>query len=274
VKKISFICSCYNDISFFDSWVEDLMQQTIIDDCQIVFVDCDSQQGEWELALEWKKKHPDIFTLIKLPQDKGLYNGWNYALRHSTGKYVCNASMDDRRSPLFAEKLYNFMEENPEVDVSYTDNYTSHIANETFEKIIQKDSEIYCHSGEHDINRMLNYNLPHVMPIWKREIHNKVGVFLESYPSCADWEFWLRATFLGINFKKYSEPLGVYYFNPNGLSTNQANNIWKIPDENQVRNAYIEYYENYIITKEHTDDCFFNWWKSRYWQTHKKGFFK
>jgi glycosyltransferase involved in cell wall biosynthesis len=273
MKKISFICSCYNDISFLDGWVQDLMNQTIIEDCQIVFVDCDSMQNEWELMLEWQNKYPEIFTLIKLKKDKGLYNGWNVALENCVGKYVCNASMDDRRSPLFAEKLYNFLELNPMIDVVYTDNYVSHIPNQTFEQISKnKQKKIYNHGGEHKIETMLGLNLPHVMPVWKKQIHNKVGLFLESYPSCGDWEFWLRATFLGIKFKRFPETLGVYYFNPDGLSTKRSNNIWKIPDENYIRSSYKEYYRNYFLTKEHTYDCFFNWWKSRNWQTHKKSF--
>ena len=272
MKKISFICSCYNDASFFDGWIEDLMNQTIIKDCQIVFVDCDSKQGEWDRILKWKEKYPDIFRLIKLPKDKGLYNGWNYAIKHSDGKYICNASMDDRRSPLFAEKLYDFLEENPEVDVAYARNYISHIANENFDQISKTEAGIYGLEQEHSIKLMLTGNAPHVMPMWKREIHEKVGLFLESYPSCGDWEFWLRATFLGLKFKKHPEVLGVYYFNPNGLSTDQNNNVWKVPDEKYVGQSYLKYYLEYIETKEHTYDSFFNWWKSRNWQTHKKGF--
>ena len=248
------------------------MQQTIIEECQIVFVDCNSQQGEWEKALKWKEEYPDIFTLIKLPEDKGLYNGWNYALRFATGKYISNASMDDRRSPLYAEKLYNFLEDNPDIDVAYTDNFTSHIPNETFEEISLKDMPAYEHGGEHEVSKMLVYNLPHVMPMWKKEIHNKVGVFAEGYPSCGDWEFWLRATFLGLNFKRLPETLGVYFFNPNGLSTNPENDSWKKYDEAYVRNEYTKYYELVYKNKEHTDERFFNWWKTRNWKTHKKDF--
>ena len=119
---------------------------------------------------------------------------------------------------------------------------------------------------------MFYHNLPHVMPMWRKEIHEKVGFFLEAYPSCGDWEFWLRSTFLGLNFKRLPETLGVYYFNPNGLSSNGDNDVWKKPDEDYVRNCYIQYYNNYILTKEHTNDNFFNWWKSRNWKTHKRDF--
>jgi len=273
MKKISFICSCYDDSRFLDGWIKDLMNQTIINDCQIVFVDCNSTQGEWELVSKWRDEYPEIFTLIKLEIDRGLYNGWNIALEKCVGKYVCNASMDDRRSPQFAEKLYNFLELNPEIDVAYTDNYVSSIANQTFDEILKSGNcKIYSHGGEHSIVGMLNLNLPHVMPIWKKEIHNKVGLFLESYPSCGDWEFWLRSTFLGLKFKRFPETLGVYYFNPNGLSTDSSNNSWKIPDEKYVGESYRQYYRDYVLTKEHTNDSFFNWWKSRNWKTHKKDF--
>ena len=277
MKKVTFICSTYNDEELFDGWINDLINQTIFKDCEIIMVDCNSSQKEFELALPYKEKYPDNIKLIKLPVDKGLYNGWNYAIKYASGEYISNASMDDRRCTTYAEKLSNFLDSNKSCDVVYTDNYVTNKVNETF-KNNSSDGKGYGDSHllklEFTVEHMLRANLPHVIPMWRKSIHQKTGVFLESYPSAADWEFWLRATMLGISMEYYPEILGLYCSNPDGLSSNPANDPWKLPDEQYIQKSYIEYYKKYVLTKENTNDSFFNWWKSRYWRTHKKGFFK
>jgi len=273
MKKVTFICSTFNDEQFFDGWVADLINQTIFDDCEIIMVDCNSNQNEWEMALPYKKKYPDNFKLIKLPVDKGLYNGWNYAIKYASGKYISNASMDDRRCSTYAEKLSNFLDLNSNCDVVYTNNYVTNEINETFENNSSDGLEYYStvkplFAMEH----MLQTNLPHVMPMWRKEIHQKTGMFLESYPSAADWEFWLRATMLGVSMEYYPETLGLYCFNPDGLSSNPTNDSWKLPDERYIQKSYVEYYREHVLNKENTNVSFFNWWKSRNWRTHKKDF--
>ena len=74
--------------------------------------------------------------------------------------------------------------------------------------------------------------------MWRRTLHDTYGTFDEKYKSAGDWEFWLRCAFGGAQFKKYSDILGVYYFNPTGISTNEENSGWKQEEEKEVFKKY------------------------------------
>ena len=89
---------------------------------------------------------------------------------------------------------------------------------------------------------MLRGNLPHNNPMWKKELHDKYGYFETKYKSASDWEFWLRCAFGGATFKKYHSILGVYYFNPKGVSTNPENNVWKKKEEFDIFKKYQKIY--------------------------------
>ena len=80
------------------------------------------------------------------------------------------------------------------------------------------------------------------MPMWRKSLHENNGLFDDSYRSAGDWEFWLRCAFNGSQFKKYSQPLGLYYFNPQGVSTNTDNEEWKREEERNVFKKYQKMY--------------------------------
>ena len=87
---------------------------------------------------------------------------------------------------------------------------------------------------------MLRGNLPHNNPMWRKSVHDKHGYFNQYYKSAADWDFWLRCSFGGSKFKKHSEVLGVYYFNPTGMSTNPEHDSWKQEHEREIFQNYLE----------------------------------
>ena len=51
---------------------------------------------------------------------------------------------------------------------------------------------------------------------------------------------WLRAASQGSKFKKIQTVLGLYYFNPNGISTNPENFSWKQEEEAEVYEKYMD----------------------------------
>ena len=81
-------------------------------------------------------------------------------------------------------------------------------------------------------------NMPHASPMWRKTIHEKYGEFDESFRSAGDWEMWLRAASQGSQFKKIDGTLGLYYFNPTGISTDPDNFGWKRQEEAKVYETY------------------------------------
>ena len=88
--------------------------------------------------------------------------------------------------------------------------------------------------------------MPHNNPMWRMSYHVRYGYFDEKYRSAGDWEFWLRGASQGSQFKKINEILGLYYFNPTGMSTNPDNFAWKRVEEQEV----FEKYKNHQYQQE------------------------
>ena len=80
--------------------------------------------------------------------------------------------------------------------------------------------------------------MPHNNPMWRASVHETCGEFNDKYRSAGDWEFWLRAASKGSKFKKIDDILGLYYFNPDGISTNPDNFEWKMEEEQEIYNKY------------------------------------
>jgi hypothetical protein len=76
--------------------------------------------------------------------------------------------------------------------------------------------------------------------MWRKSLHDKFGYFEEKYRSASDWEFWLRCAFGGSKFYKLNKPLGLYYFNPKGVSTNVENFSWKQKEEKEIFMKYFK----------------------------------
>ena len=49
---------------------------------------------------------------------------------------------------------------------------------------------------------------------------------------------WLRCASMGMKFKKIHIPLGLYYFNPKGISTKEENRQWKEQEEKEINDKY------------------------------------
>lgn len=241
IPKISFITSVFKGGEFFEGFMEDITRQTIFrDKCELILVDCNSPDNEEEMAKPWLEKYPENIKYIKLEEDPGIYAAWNLAIKESTGEFISSANLDDRKSPEFAEKLGKFLYAHPDVDCVYTENLVTQQPHETFESN-SSNGQVYP-AENFSKEAMLRGNPPHCMPMWRKTLHNKNGWFDEEYKSASDWDFWLKCAFGGSEYKKLSEPLGLYYFNPSGMSTNPENKSWKRKEEFGIFKKYQKQY--------------------------------
>ena len=163
------------------------------------------------------KKFSNIFYK-KLDHDPGLYAVWNMAIKIAKADFITNANLDDRRNPEFLEIQVNALEENYEIDLVYSDFYVTFASNETFEYNTHQYSIL---PDEFSPNIMYKC-ITGPQPMWRKSVHEKYGYFDENFKSGGDFEMWNRAVSLGAKFKKIPGISGLYFFNPNGLSTNEA----------------------------------------------------
>ena len=83
--------------------MKDITSQTIFNKkineidyyCELIIIDCASQQNEIEIIEPYLQKYQNIIYK-RLQEDPGLYSAWNYGLSISSGEYITNANVDDR----------------------------------------------------------------------------------------------------------------------------------------------------------------------------------
>jgi len=238
LPKISIITSVYDGDKYIKEFLEDITQQTIFKDkCELVLVDANSPGNEYTVIEKYMNKYPDNIVYKKLDKDPGIYGTWNEGVKMSTGEYLTNANLDDRKAPWSLEKHAKELYLNPDVDLVYADSFITHKLNETF--MNNSSNGQRYNFPEFSIDGMKMQNLPHNNPMWRKEMHEKHGLFDAKYRSAGDWEMFLRASTGGSAFKKISDVLGLYYFNPEGISTNPENFEWKRKEEKEVYEKYV-----------------------------------
>ena len=237
LPKISIITSVYDGDEYIDNFLQDITRQTIFKEkCELILIDANSPGNEKEIIEKYIEKYPDNIVYKKLDEDPGIYGVWNLGVEMATGEYLTNANLDDRKAinslELHAKELYS----HPDVDLVYAASYLTHKPNQSFE---DKDPEWQLYNiPDFSKEAMIRGNPPHQNPMWRKQIHGKHGLFDEQYRSAGDWEMWLRATFGGSKFKKINGVLGLYYFNPKGISTNKDNDEWKKKEEFKIFKTY------------------------------------
>ena len=189
---------------------------------------------------EYLEKYPDNIVYKRLDEDPGIYAVWNMAIKMSSGEYITNANLDDRKSVNALERHALELYSNEDVDLVYSNMLVTDTPNETFEN---NSSEGRCYDNpDFSLENLLKQNMPHASPMWGKSIHDKHGFFEEKYRSASDWEMWLRAASAGSKFKKFNDIVGLYYFNPTGMSTDPNNESWKQKEEIEIFKKYQKIY--------------------------------
>jgi len=238
LPKISIITSVYNGDDFIENFLEDITQQTIFEEkCELILIDANSPGSEEECIKKYMKKYPNNIKYKKLDEDPGIYAVWNMGVEMASGEYLTNANLDDRKSKNSLEIHAKNLFVNEDVDVVYADSFITNTANETFENNSSQSRRYNFEQFSKE--SMLRGNQPHNNPMWRRRLHEEHGFFDEKFRSAGDWEFWLRCCLKGESkFKKIEQILGLYYFNPKGISTNFENFEWKQKEELEIYNRY------------------------------------
>jgi hypothetical protein len=235
--KVSIITSLYKGGAHIKGFLDDIVNQTIFEEiCELIIVDANSPDNEKDIILAYQKKHPNIIYL-RLDWDPGIYGCWNKAIEVARGKYLTNANVDDRKSSKSLEIHLKVMEDNPKADVIYADILVTQSPNETFEN--NTAIGLYPSPPDASFDAILNRGAPHNNPLWRKSLHEKSGMFDNRYKSAGDLDMWLRFLENGARFGKINAPLGLYYMNPQGMSTNKETNDWKAEEEREVRQDFL-----------------------------------
>jgi glycosyltransferase involved in cell wall biosynthesis len=237
LPKVSILTSVYDGDEYIRPFLEDITRQTIFESkCELIIVNANSPGSEEEVIKEYVDKYPDNIKYKKLDEDPGIYGTWNIALSMATGEFITNANLDDRKAVNSLELHAINLFQNEDIDLVYADMLITDKPNETFEN--NSSSGRKYNFPDYSYEALCNFNMPHASPMWRKIIHDNYGTFDEKFRSAGDWEMWLRAASKGSKFKKINDVVGLYYFNPTGISTNPENDSWKREEEEEVFKKY------------------------------------
>jgi len=248
LPKVSIITSVYDGDEFIRPFLEDITRQTIFKEkCELILINANSPGNEEEVINEYLEKYPDNIVYKKLDEDPGIYGVWNIGVELSTGEYLTNANLDDRKAPNQLEKLSKALYLYEDIDLVYADMYMTQQPNETF--INNSSGGVKYDFADFSLENLLRANMPHASPMWRKSLHKENGLFNPKYKSAGDWDMWLRSALNGSIYKKINDVLGLYYFNPKGISTNVENVGWKREEEKEIFLKYKKIYDE-MLEKE------------------------
>jgi len=243
MHRATVITSIYKGSFFIKGFMEDIVKQTSFEQCQWFLLDGNSPENEFSI-IEPYLKYENI-RYERLSHDPGLYACWNHMIEQSESEYITNANLDDRLFPDCIEKHIKALDENPDTDVVYCDNIMTSVPNETYEDYgPERPVLLFPEGGDHFFKpNMIGHNYPHNPPMWRRSLHDRFGMFNNDYISAADYEFWMRCLKGGANdFVFIPDILGIYYHNPEGVSTKKDEGGIRTQQEMEIKLKYASYF--------------------------------
>jgi len=234
--RVSIVTSVFDPQDMFiEQFLIDITRQTIFDQCELILIEVPCSPNTKSIIEPFLEKYPNI-RYIQLDTDPGLYGVWNIGIQLAKADFVTNANIDDRRNPSCLERHAKALEDNPHISLVYSDFYCTRHPNTTFEK-----PQACMLTNVQEFSPQTMYMcLAGPMPMWRKSIHDYCGYFRSDLSSSADWEFWCRMASLGCTFKKITGISGVYYVNPKGASTDQADK--RVIERNEANNKIAQMY--------------------------------
>jgi glycosyltransferase involved in cell wall biosynthesis len=211
---ITAIVSTYCAERFIRGCLDDLVSQTIFPEMEVLVIDSGSPQDESTICRQYAERYPQI-RLVRTEREP-LYVAWNRAIGLARGTYLTNANTDDRHRPDFAEVMVGMLERNRDAALAYADQYVSEIENETFAECEARGARRLRFPDFTPTGLML-WCITGSQPVWRRALHEEVGMFDPRYSIAADYDMWVRigATY---DLLHVNTVLGAFYDSPGTLS--------------------------------------------------------
>jgi hypothetical protein len=216
-NDVGVIVSLYRCEAFLPFFLESLKRQTIFSESQIYVGAVQPSDFELDLLNQFSFENSNVILEI-FDYRAGIYEVWNHGVGQTTSQFLTNMNVDDLRRDDSLELQAQFLKNHESIDVAYQDVYLSFEANADWALI---EGVGLSTSLPHVSLPMMNlgFNPPHNAPMWRRRVHDEVGLFDETFRSAGDFDLWVRAFINGNKFLKMGEIHASYFFNPEGIST-------------------------------------------------------
>jgi len=183
--KISIIVPVFNTPrQFLIEMIESVLGQTY-PNWELCIVDGGSTEKYIKEILDNYSKMDKRIKVKYLSENKGIVGNSNEALNLATGDYITFLDHDDLLPPFALFEVVKAINENPDVDVIYSDEDKIGLDGKRFDPYFKPD-------WNPDLLKSANY-ITHLFVI-KKELLDNIGWFREGFDGSQDYDLILRAT--------------------------------------------------------------------------------
>lgn len=220
--RVTAIVSTYCAAKYLPSQLDNLLAQTISEELEIIVVDSGSLENEGEIVSAYQNRSNSTGSnnnIVYIRSEREtLYGAWNRAVAIARGQYLINANTDDRLGSNSYEILAAALDSAPEAALVYSDawetedeydilHFTDLAPLENWTKI---DTPDYSHKD------LLLRCFIGAFPMWRRSLHEQLGVFDPTFTVAGDYDFWLRIA-EHYPFKRIAQPLALILESPESI---------------------------------------------------------
>lgn len=205
--KISVVIPTYKRPELLDRLLASIAQQTQKPDEVIVVDDCSKMDDKYLEVIERHKTSPYQLGFLSLEKNSGAPTARNTGINLAKGEWVALVDDDDEWLPEKLSKQIELINSSQVENLGFVYTWTAAKG--------QKGQESYesCISVRGNTKKALlvtNYIMSASVLI-KKEALQKTGGFQTDFPSCQDWDAWIRIALLNYGFDVVEEVLTIYH---------------------------------------------------------------
>jgi glycosyltransferase involved in cell wall biosynthesis len=205
--RVSILLSVYRGERFLREYLENVLQQSVLDQVELSIVHNDPTESERNILDEYSLKVRMVRCEVAR---ENLYKSWNRAILQSSGEYVACWNVDDLRTVDSLEKMIFTLDRHTTVGWTYGDFVITNRFGSTSGAYVQAVEWTRALGSSGAIGG------PFFM--WRRNIVSKVGWFDEQLLSGGDFDYTVRLSMCTIG-KRTATLLGYFLSEEKGLST-------------------------------------------------------
>lgn len=266
MKEITVVIMTFNHRDYIKQALDSILSQKIDVDFDILIHDDCSDDGTYQILLDYQNKYPKKIRIIRQESRKFIIEGFNmmifnHVVPHINSKYVAYCDGDDYWcDDLKLKKQYEFMETHPEYSMCFHCAYQLRLNNDLSSKWFIKDE------GDIELKDLISENTG--IPIATSSIFVKSEVFKyfsdwrKAY-SVEDLPLYMTAALEG-KIHRFADIMCVYrQFSVGSWSSQNKSNVNRLiaHQENLIKGAKFfdeqTNYKHHILIIKHVEGCEF-----------------
>lgn len=213
---LSIIISAFNEEQFVAEAIHSAQAQTVRD-TEILVIDDNSTDGTRAVIEALARKDVRVRLIVNTPENAGVCGARNLGLRAASGRYTGFLDADDLWHPERAARHIAFMEEHPEVDLTFSQVSRIDERGQELGRVMsapRKRTPTF-------VDLLVENTI--ISPICRTSACVRAGLFDQTLRVAEDLDFWLRIARLRDGNLRFID--GVLYFYR--IHDGQATKNWK-----------------------------------------------